>query len=77
MELIEIQKLADRIRSNISQVVVGKEEVIDKLLIAIIASGHILLEDVPGTGKTLLAKAMAKSLQCEFKRIQFTPSCRK
>lgn len=73
MKLIEIQKLADRIRSNISQVVVGKEEVIDKLLIAIIASGHILLEDVPGTGKTLLAKAMAKSLQCEFKRIQFTP----
>lgn len=73
MQLNEIQSLAHTIRTNISQVIVGKEDVIDKLLIAIIASGHILLEDVPGTGKTLLAKAMAKSLNCGFKRIQITP----
>lgn len=73
MQLNEIQSLCSTIRANVSQVIVGKEDVIDKLLIAIIASGHILLEDVPGTGKTLLAKALAKSLNCSFKRIQFTP----
>ncbi|ULL15887.1 MoxR family ATPase [Paenibacillus sp. H1-7] len=73
MQLSEIQSLAQTIRANVSKVIVGKEDVIDKLLIALIASGHILLEDVPGTGKTLLAKAVAKSLNCSFKRIQFTP----
>jgi MoxR-like ATPase len=73
MTLQKIQSLADRIRANVSSVIVGKEDVIDKLVIAIITSGHILLEDVPGTGKTLLAKALAKSIDCAFKRIQFTP----
>ncbi|WP_248926774.1 AAA family ATPase [Paenibacillus hamazuiensis] len=73
MPIANIRELAGRIQSNISEVIVGKEDVIEKLLIAIIASGHILLEDVPGTGKTLLAKAMSKSLDCRFKRIQFTP----
>ncbi|SFL80222.1 MoxR-like ATPase [Paenibacillus sp. 1_12] len=73
MQLAEIRSLAQNIRDNINRVVVGKEDVIDKLLIAIIASGHVLLEDVPGTGKTLLAKAMAKSVHASFKRIQFTP----
>ncbi|MBE1442038.1 AAA family ATPase [Paenibacillus sp. OAS669] len=73
MQLTQIQAMAQNIRANVNQVIVGKEDVIEKLLIAIIASGHILLEDVPGTGKTLLAKAMAKSLNCHFKRIQFTP----
>jgi MoxR-like ATPase len=73
MTLQKIQSLADRIRTNVSSVIVGKEDVIDKLVIAIITSGHILLEDVPGTGKTLLAKALAKSIDCAFKRIQFTP----
>ncbi|WP_028548406.1 AAA family ATPase [Paenibacillus sp. UNC451MF] len=73
MQLTQIQTLAQTLSANVSNVIVGKEDVIEKLLIAIIASGHILLEDVPGTGKTLLAKAMAKSLHCSFKRIQFTP----
>ncbi|TVY10454.1 AAA family ATPase [Paenibacillus cremeus] len=73
MSFAHIKELADRIRSNVNRVIVGKEDVIDKLLIALIASGHVLLEDVPGTGKTLLAKAMAQSLGCSFKRIQFTP----
>lgn len=73
MSLESVHRLADQIRSNVSKVIVGKEEIIDKLLIAIIASGHVLLEDVPGTGKTLIAKALSKSLDCTFKRIQFTP----
>ncbi|NOU94199.1 AAA domain-containing protein [Paenibacillus sp. LMG 31456] len=73
MQLTQIKELAQKIKSNVNKVVVGKDDVIDKLLIAIIASGHVLLEDVPGTGKTLLAKAMSKSINGSFKRIQFTP----
>jgi MoxR-like ATPase len=73
METVEIKELAERVKQNISLVIVGKEQVIDYLLIALITSSHVLLEDVPGTGKTLLAKAMAKSLNAGFKRVQFTP----
>ena len=73
MELGEIRNLCVRIRENINRVIVGKEDVIDHLLIAMVASGHVLLEDVPGTGKTMLAKSAARSVACEFKRIQFTP----
>lgn len=73
MELQEIKALADTIKANVGQVIVGKEDVVEKLLIALITSGHILLEDVPGTGKTMIAKTVAKSVQCGFKRVQFTP----
>ena len=73
MELREIRELCGKVRENINRVIVGKEEVIDHLLIAMVAAGHVLLEDVPGTGKTLLAKSAARSVACEFKRIQFTP----
>lgn len=73
MELKQIKVMADNIKNNISQVIVGKDEVIDLLLVSLISSGHVLLEDVPGMGKTLLAKSMAKSLNCTYKRIQFTP----
>ena len=73
MDLTPIREMADAIRANVSRVIVGKETLIDRLLIAIITSGHVLLEDVPGTGKTLTAKALAVSLDCSFKRIQFTP----
>ncbi|HZJ57205.1 MAG TPA: MoxR family ATPase [Clostridia bacterium] len=73
MELDKIRSMAQRIKDNIKKVIVGKDEVIDQLLIALISSGHVLLEDVPGTGKTLLAKSLSKSLDCTFKRVQFTP----
>lgn len=63
----------DRVLGNISKVIIGKEQTIKFLLTALIADGHVLLEDVPGTGKTKLAKAMAKSMEAEFARIQFTP----
>ena len=61
------------IRTNIGKVMIGNEETIDLLLTALLANGHVLLEDVPGTGKTLMAKALARSLDAQFGRIQFTP----
>ena len=64
---------ARAIIENISKVIVGKTPVIEQTLAALIAQGHILVEDVPGVGKTMLAKSLAASLGCEFKRIQFTP----
>jgi len=73
MQPAQIRQLAERLKANIRRVIVGKEDIIDLLTVALIASGHVLLEDVPGTGKTLLAKTMAKSLGCSFRRIQFTP----
>ncbi len=68
-----IAQTAARVRDNISQVIVGKQEVIDLALVAVLCEGHLLLEDVPGIGKTTLAKAIAASLGCSFSRIQFTP----
>ncbi len=62
-----------RIKASIERVIVGKDDVIDLVLVAMLAEGHILVEDVPGTGKTTLAKAIARSLDCSFRRIQFTP----
>ncbi len=59
--------------SNIGKVIVGKEEAIEYALIALLCNGHVLIEDVPGVGKTTLASALAKSLACSFRRIQFTP----
>lgn len=73
MELSDIQALAQRIQANVSKVIVGKDDILEVLMIALLARGHVLLEDVPGTGKTLLAKALAKSMDCTSKRIQFTP----
>ena len=65
--------LGKKLIENISRVIIGKQEVIELLLTALLADGHILLEDVPGLGKTILAKALAKSMHGSFKRVQFTP----
>lgn len=73
MSLHNIKESADKIKENIEKVLVGKGEVIDLVLTSLFAGGHVLLEDVPGTGKTVLAKSLAKSVNTDFKRIQFTP----
>jgi MoxR-like ATPase len=65
--------LLHRLAANVARAVVGKTQAVELLLVALICDGHVLLEDVPGVGKTLLAKALAASLGCSFKRIQFTP----
>lgn len=67
------KQLADKVMENVGKVIIGKETVIKNVLTAIVSGGHILLEDVPGTGKTKLAKALAKSMSVDFARIQFTP----
>jgi MoxR-like ATPase len=68
-----IADLARQLIENVEKVIVGKRDVIELTLIALLCQGHVLLEDVPGVGKTTLAKAFAKSLGCSFRRIQFTP----
>lgn len=62
-----------RIKENIGKVIVGKGETVDMICVALLCGGHVLLEDVPGTGKTMLIKSLAASVGCDFKRIQFTP----
>jgi MoxR-like ATPase len=69
----EVAANLERLRKNISEVLFGKPELIRLALIAVLAEGHVLVEDMPGVGKTLLAKALARSLDCTFHRIQFTP----
>lgn len=67
------RQMINALQQNIGKVIVGKEEAIEYALIALLCKGHVLIEDVPGVGKTTLASALAKSLDCSFKRIQFTP----
>jgi len=72
-ELVLHNKKIKHILTNINKVIIGKNDVATLSLVALLAEGHVLLEDVPGVGKTMLVRALAKSLDCDFKRIQFTP----
>ena len=73
LDLSPVRHLAVRLRAAVRQVVVGKDEPLDLAMVALLSAGHILVQDVPGIGKTTLAKTVAASLGCTFKRIQFTP----
>lgn len=73
MEIVQAASILKTIKENMNKVIIGKSEVIDLVLTALLSGGHILLEDVPGTGKTKLAKSLARSLDLPFSRIQFTP----
>jgi len=69
----KIQESGERVLANVERVIVGKHREVRLALVALLCRGHLLIEDVPGTGKTVLAKAIARSLGCSFRRIQFTP----
>src|SRR6187397_212255 len=69
----KIQETGDKVIANVEHVIVGKHHEVRLALVALLCRGHLLIEDVPGTGKTMLAKAIARSLGCTFKRVQFTP----
>ncbi|MGA9190164.1 MAG: MoxR family ATPase [Anaerolineales bacterium] len=69
----DIKTLADRVVENIEKVIVGKADSVRLTVVGLLCQGHLLIEDVPGTGKTMLAKSLARSLGCSFNRIQFTP----
>ena len=71
--MTKVQESGDRVVANVERVIVGKHEEVRLALVALLCQGHLLIEDVPGTGKTVLAKAIARSLGCTFRRIQFTP----
>ncbi|MBI2877036.1 MAG: AAA family ATPase, partial [Candidatus Tectomicrobia bacterium] len=68
-----LREKLQQLQRNISKVLIGKEEEIKTALVGLLAQGHLLIEDVPGVGKTTLARALAKSVACSFQRIQFTP----
>lgn len=73
VEIDKIQNLGEKLKNNLRSVIVGKDDAIVLTIVAFLCQGHILIEDVPGVGKTMLARSLAKSLGCSFKRIQFTP----
>lgn len=71
--MFSVQSFADRLIANVERVIVGKREAVELTVIGLLCQGHLLIEDVPGTGKTMLARSIARSLGCSFSRIQFTP----
>ena len=72
-QILKIQEFSKRIIENLEKVIVGKKDVLEFVTLSLFAQGHVLIDDVPGVGKTMLAKALARTLGCDFKRIQFTP----
>ncbi len=73
LDISPVKQASDRLLDNVSKVIVGKRETAELVFVALLCEGHVLIEDVPGIGKTMLAKAVTKSLGCSFKRIQSTP----
>src|SRR5918997_7077801 len=73
LQLADVRAIAQRIAGNVERVLVGKPDAVRTALITLLAEGHLLIEDVPGVGKTSLAKALARSVDCTVSRIQFTP----
>ena len=73
VDVSAVQSLARSLQQNIEHVIVGKRDTLELVLVALLCEGHVLLEDVPGVGKTMLAKSLSRSLDCSFARIQFTP----
>ena len=73
VRVVDVRGMAERLSDNVERVIVGKHAEVQYILIALLCQGHVLVEDVPGVGKTMLAKAIARSVGCTFKRIQFTP----
>src|SRR5688500_4481198 len=72
-DLETLRKVVDRVRANVERVIEGKPDVVTSTLVVLLAEGHLLIEDVPGVGKTMLSKALARSIDCSVRRIQFTP----
>src|SRR5512136_1851426 len=68
-----VQEFTQKVMTNVEKVIVGKHRAVEETVIALLCQGHILIEDVPGTGKTMLALSVARSTGCSFRRIQFTP----
>ena len=73
VQIIDVRGMAARLAENVERVIIGKHQEVQQTLISLLCQGHVLVEDVPGVGKTMLAKAIARSIGCTFKRIQFTP----
>ena len=73
LDVDRVRTVGRAIQENVARVIVGKEKVTELLVAALLVPGHVLIEDVPGIGKTMLAKSLARSLRCSFQRIQFTP----
>src|SRR5688572_10384433 len=73
VHIVDVRGIASRLSDNVEQVIIGKHNEVILTLIALLCQGHVLVEDVPGVGKTMLAKAIARSVGCTFKRVQFTP----
>lgn len=73
MDLKKFEQFRSHVQNNVSKVIIGKEEAIDLMMVTFLSSGHLLIEDIPGMGKTMMIKAFSKTLDLPFKRIQFTP----